>query len=173
MDLILQLLYGQAEDILHTKPTEEKSGAIRQLLFAAPTGGSPVQITAEPGQDLQVKLYKTPRYYPADTSGIYRLLGDLKKYSRGETVLLTYINRTGEESRIDRIAPSAETEGLTPEGLIALCGRIRLIHSDALKDLLAAGGYISFHFWDPEKNFRYRQIGRQLIRESLSEKENH
>lgn len=168
MDLVIQLLRTQAEEILHTESVTQESKTQRLMTFTNPSGGASVEITEEAGQDLRVKLYNTPRYYPRDAFGIKRLQEDLEKYSRGESAVLTYTDRTGAESDIDRVAPVAGTEALTLNTLVDLCMQINLIHSDALKDLLAAGGWITFRFWDQTKNFRYRQLGDKLNKEPLA-----
>ena len=46
--------------------------------------------------------------------------------------------------------------------LIELSNRISLLNSVDLKYLLVNGGTVNVHFWDPARDFRYRQIGSSL-----------
>ena len=85
--------------------------------------------------------------------------------NKAET-LLTYPNpygdRSGAESRSDRVTKAADAENLTLDSIIELSIRINLLNSVELKDLLANGGTVNVHFWNAAKDYRYRQIGDRL-----------
>ncbi len=105
-------------------------------------------------------LNKTPRYYQQDSTK--RLLADVADYAEGKIVFLDCTDRSGVESRSDRVTKAADVENLTLDSIIELSIRINLLNPVELKDLLANGGTVNVHFWNASKDFQYRQIGDRL-----------
>ena len=91
-----------------------------------------------------------------------KLLADVADYAEGKTVSLDYTDNRGTESKQDRIAKVSDVEGLTLSSIIDLSIRINLLNSVDLDYLLANGGTVNVHFWNPAKDFRYRRIGSAL-----------
>lgn len=162
MDPVLMMLKKKLGSLLHaeTELTAEKAGAL--LTCANPYGGKPLLVFCRPGEDIKVTLNKTPRYYEHDETSLKRLLSDAASYADGRTVTLDLTDCSGTESKHDRIAKAADVENLTLDALIDLSIRINLANSVELEDLLAGGGTVNVHFWNPAKDFRYRQIGNDL-----------
>ena len=95
-------------------------------------------------------------------ASIEKLLHDVANYTAEKTVSLDYTDNNGNESRHDRIAKASDAEALTLDTLVELSIRINLLNSVDLKYLLASGGTVNVHFWNPANDFRYRQIGSYL-----------
>lgn len=156
----LMILIEKLNSLLHTEAeiTNQKPGTL--LTYANPYGGKPIQVLFSPEEDIKVTLNKTSRYYQQNS--IKRLLDDVADYAEGKTVSLDVTDRNGNESRHDRVAKASDVEALTLDSLIDLSSRISLLNSVELKDLLVNGGTVNVHFWDPAKDFRYRQLGHNL-----------
>ena len=156
----LIMLIEKLNSLLHTEAeiTNKKPGTL--LTYTNPYGGKPIQILFSPEEDIKVTLNKTSRYYQQNS--IKRLLDDVADYAEGKTVSLDVTDRNGNESRHDRVAKASDVEVLTLDSLIDLSSRISLLNSVELKDLLVNGGTVNVHFWDPSKDFRYRQLGNRL-----------
>lgn len=162
MNMALAMLKLKLDDLLHQEAemTNKQPGTL--LTYKNPYGGKPLQVLFEPEEDIKVTLNKTSRYYRQDEGSVERLLHDVANYTAGKTVSLDVTDRNGNESRHDRIAKASDAEALTPESLIELSIRINLLNSVELKDLLVNGGTVNVHFWNPSKDYRYRQIGSNL-----------
>jgi hypothetical protein len=160
MDLVLLLLKEKLENLLHTEAEIITKKSETLLVYKNPYGGKPLQVLFNPAEDIKVTLNKTPRYYQQDSTE--RLLADVKNYAEGKTVSLDVTDNHGTESKIDRIAKADHVEDLTLSALIELCIRINLLNSVDLEYLLVNGGTVNVHFWNPAKDFRYRQIGSTL-----------
>lgn len=160
MNLVLLLIKEKLESLLHTEADIITKDPETLLVYKNPYGGKPLQVLFNPAEDIKVILNKTPRYYQQDSTE--RLLADVKNYAEGKTVSLDVTDNHGAESKIDRIAKTSDVEGLTPSSLVELCIRINLLNSVDLEYLLVNGGTVNVHFWDPAKDFRYRQIGHTL-----------
>ena len=160
MDLVLLLLKEKLDSLLHTEANITAKKAETLLTYENPHGGKPLQVLFNPAEDIKVILNKTPRYYQQNY--IKRLLDDVTNYAEGKTVSLDFTDNHGTESKIDRIAKTSDVEGLTLSSLLELCIRISLANSVELEYLLVNGGTVNVHFWDATKDFRYRQIGKNL-----------
>jgi hypothetical protein len=160
MNLELLLLREKLENLLHAEAEIITKKPETLLVFKNPYGGKPLQVLFTPGEDIKVTLNKTPRYYQQDSAE--RLLADVEKYSEGKTVSLDFTDNNGTESKTDRIAKTADVEGLALSSLIELSIRINLLNSVELEYLLVNGGTVNVHFWNAARDFRYRQIGRKL-----------
>ena len=160
MNLVLLLIKEKLESLLHTEAEIITKDPETLLVYKNPYGGKPLQVLFNPAEDIKVILNKTPRYYQQDSTE--RLLADVKNYAEGKTVSLDVTDNHGAESKIDRIAKTSDVEGLTPSSLVELCIRINLLNSVDLEYLLVNGGTVNVHFWNPAKDFRYRQIGHTL-----------
>ena len=160
MNLVLLLIKEKLESLLHTEAEIITKDPETLLVYKNPYGGKPLQVLFNPAEDIKAILNKTPRYYQQDSTE--RLLADVKNYAEGKTVSLDVTDNHGAESKIDRIAKTSDVEGLTPSSLVELCIRINLLNSVDLEYLLVNGGTVNVHFWDPAKDFRYRQIGHTL-----------
>ena len=155
-------LKEKLDSLLHQEAeiTNKQSGTL--LIYKNPYGGKPLQVLFNPEEDIRVILNKTPRYYQQDEASIEKLLHDVANYTAEKTVSLDYTDNNGNESRHDRIAKASDAEALTLDTLVELSIRINLLNSVELKGLLVNGGTVSVHFWNPAKDFRYRQIGSHL-----------
>ena len=162
MDLVLLLLKEKLESLLHAEAEIITKNSETLLVYKNPYGGKPLQVLFNPSEDIKVTLNKTSRYYQQDSTE--RLLADVKNYAEGKTVSLDVTDNHGTESKIDRIAKISDVEDLTLSSLIELSIRINLLNSVDLEYLLVNGGTVNVHFWDPAKDFRYRQIGHNLVK---------
>ena len=162
MNIVLVLLKEKLDSLLHQEAEITTKKTETLLTYRNPYGGKPLQVLFNPEEDIRVILNKTPRYYQQDEASIEKLLHDLENYISGKTVSLDYMDNNGNESRHDRIAKTSDVTGLTLSSLIELSIRINLLNSVDLEYLLASGGTVNVHFWDPAKDFRYRQIGSHL-----------
>ena len=162
MNIILLSLIKKLNLLFREEPEITEKEPEYFLTYWNPFGGKPVQVSYSPADDIKVILNKTPRYYPQDESSTERLLRDVENYITGKTVSLDYTDHHGNESKTDRITKASDAEALTPESLVELAIRINLLNSVDLKYLLVNGGTVNIHFWDPGKDFRYRQIGSSL-----------
>ena len=162
MNIVFMLLKEKLDSLLHQEAemTNRQPGTL--LTYQNPYGGKPLQVLFDPEEDIRVTLNKTSRYYRQDEASIERLLHDIANYTAGKTVSLDVTDRNGNESRQDRVAKASDADSLTLESLIELSIRINLLNSVELKDLLVNGGTVNVHFWDPSKDFRYRQLGNRL-----------
>ena len=162
MNIVLVSLKEKLDSLLHQEAeiTNKQPGTL--LIYKNPYGGKPLQVLFNPEEDIKVILNKTPRYYQQDKASIERLLRYIANYTAGNIVSLDVTDRNGNESRHDRIAKVSDVEALTLDSLIELSIRINLLNNVELKDLLVNGGTVSVHFWNPAKDFRYRQIGSHL-----------
>ena len=148
MNILLTLLNEQLKSLLHADAEITENKAETLLTYPNPYG------------DFKVTLNKTPRYYQQDSTK--RLLADVADYAEGKTVFLDCTDRSGAESRSDRVTKAADAENLNLDSIIELSIRINLLNPVELKDLLANGGTVNVHFWNASKNFKYRQIGDRL-----------
>ena len=162
MNLVLLLIKEKLESLLHTEADIITKDPETLLVYKNPYGGKPLQVLFNPEEDIKVTLNKTSRYYRQDEASIERLLRDIANYTAGNIVSLDVTDRKGNESRHDRITKASDAEALTLDALIELSIRINLLNSVELKDLLVNGGTVNIHFWNPTKDFRYRQIGSYL-----------
>ena len=160
MNLVLLLIKEKLENLLHTEAEIITKDPETLLVYKNPYGGKPLQVLFNPDEDIKIILNKTPRYYQQDSTE--RLLADVNNYAEGKIVSLDVTDNHGAESKIDRIAKTSDVEGLTLSSLIELSIRINLLNSVDLEYLLVNGGTVNVHFWDPAKDFRYRQIGHTL-----------
>ena len=162
MNIAFILLKEKLDNLLHTeaKITNTQPGTL--LTYQNPYCGKPLLVLFNPEEDIRVTLNKTSRYYQQDEGSIGKLLRDVEDYITGKTVSLDVTDRNGNESRQDRVAKASDAEALTPDSLIELAIRINLLNSVELKDLLVNGGTVNVHFWNPAKDFRYRQLGNRL-----------
>ena len=160
MDLELITLIEKLNSLLHTEANTTVKKQETLLTYGNPHGGKPLQVLFSPAEDIKVTLNKTSRYYQQNS--IKRLLDDVANYTEGKTVSLDFTDNHGAESNIDRIAKASDVEGLTLSSLVELSIRISLLNSVDLEYLLVNGGTVNVHFWDPAKDFRYRQIGHTL-----------
>ena len=170
MDTVLEILSRKIGNLLHSEAQITKNDRATVLIFPNLTGGRSQRLESIPGEDLKLALRKTSRFYERESGALERLLRDIEKYAAGQIVLLDYTARSGEESNLDRIASATDAAVTNLDGLIDLCIHCNLIHSDALADLLAAGGTLNVHFWDSRKDFYYKLKGRELVKESVSDK---
>ena len=153
MNILLTLLNEQLKSLLHADAEITENKAETLLTYPNPYG-------YRPAEDFKVTLNKTPRYYQQDSTK--RLLADVADYAEGKTVFLDCTDRSGAESRSDRVTKAADAENLTLDSIIELSIRINLLNPVELKDLLANGGTVNVHFWNAAKDYRYRQIGDRL-----------
>lgn len=160
MNLVLLLIKEKLESLLHTEAEIITKDPETLLVYKNPYGGKPLQVLFNLAEDIKVILNKTPRYYQQDSTE--RLLADVKNYVESKTVSLDVTDNHGAESKIDRIAKASDVEDLTLSSLVELSIRINLLNSVDLEYLLVNGGTVNVHFWDPAKDFRYRQIGHTL-----------
>ena len=160
MNLVLLLIKEKLESLLHTEAEIITKDPETLLVYKNPYGGKPLQVLFNLAEDIKVILNKTPRYYQQDSTE--RLLADVKNYVESKTVSLDVTDNHGAESKIDRIAKASDVEDLTLSSLIELSIRINLLNSVDLEYLLVNGGTVNVHFWDPAKDYRYRQIGHTL-----------
>lgn len=170
MDTVLEILSRKIGDLLHSEAQITKNGETTTLVFPNPTGGRSLRLESIPGEDLKLALRKTSRFYERESAALERLLRDIERYASGQIVLLDYTTWEGEESNLDRITTAAAAAVKNLDELIDLCIHCNLIHSDALTDILAAGGTLNVHFWDSRKDFYYKLKGRELVKESVSDK---
>ena len=162
MNIVLVLLKEKLDSLLHQEAEITTKKTETLLTYRNPYGGKPLQVLFNPEEDIKVTLNKTPRYYQQDEASIEKLLHDVANYTAEKTVSLDYTDHHGNESKTDRITKASDAEALTPESLVELAIRINLLNSVDLKYLLVNGGTLNIHFWDPGKDFRYRQIGSSL-----------
>ena len=162
MNIVLMLLNKKLDSLLHAEAEITTKKTETLLTYKNPYGGKPLQVLFDPEEDIKVTLNKTPRYYRQDEGSVERLLHDVANYTAGKTVSLDVTDRNGNESRQDRITKASDAEALTLDALIELSVRINLLNSVELKDLLVNGGTVNVHFWNPAKDFRYRQLGSRL-----------
>lgn len=160
MNLVLLLIKEKLESLLHTEAEIITKDPETLLVYKNPYGGKPLQVLFNLAEDIKVILNKTPRYYQQDSTE--RLLADVKNYVESKTVSLDVTDNHGAESKIDRIAKASDVEDLTLSSLVELSIRINLLNSVDLEYLLVNGGTVNVHFWDPAKDYRYRQIGHTL-----------
>ena len=127
LNILLTLLNEQLKSLLHADAeiTENKSETL--LTYPNPYGGKPLQVLYRPAEDFKVTLNKTPRYYQQDSTK--RLLADVADYAEGKTVFLDCTDRSGAESRSDRVTKAADAENLTLDSIIELSIRINLLNS--------------------------------------------
>lgn len=167
MDTVLEILARKIGVLLNSDTQITKNGETITLIFPNPSGGRSLRLESTPGEDLKLTLRKTSRFYERESAALERLLRDIEKYASAQVVLLDYMAREGEESNFDRMAIAAEASLTNIDQLIDLCIHCNLIHSDALTDLLTAGGTLHIHFWNSRKDFCYKLKGRELVRESM------
>ena len=166
MDTVVEILARKIGNILNSEAQITNNRETTVLLFPNPSGGHPLRLESSPGEDLKLALRKTYRFYERESASLDRLLRDIENYAAGRIALLGYTTRQGEESSFDRITSVSDTAVTTFDELIDLCIRCRLIHSDALTDIVTAGGMLTIHFWDSRKDFCYKLKGRELVKES-------
>lgn len=160
LNILLTLLNEKLQDLLHAEAEITESKTETLLTYPNPYGGKPLQVLYRPAEDFKLTLNKTPRYYQQDSTK--RLLADVADYAEGKIVFLDCTDRSGVESRSDRVTKAADVENLTLDSIIELSIRINLLNPVELKDLLANGGTVNVHFWNASKDFQYRQIGDRL-----------
>ena len=121
LNILLTLLNEQLKSLLHADAeiTENKSETL--LTYPNPYGGKPLQVLYRPAEDFKVTLNKTPRYYQQDSTK--RLLADVADYAEGKTVFLDCTDRSGAESRSDRVTKAADAENLTLDSIIDVSER--------------------------------------------------
>ncbi|MBR4908053.1 MAG: hypothetical protein IKZ43_03455 [Acidaminococcaceae bacterium] len=162
MNIVLVLLKEKLDSLLRQEADITTKKEETLLTYKNPFGKNPLQVLFSPEEDIKVILNKTPRYYRQDEASIEKLLHDVASYTAGKTVSLDFTDNNGNESRHDRIAKASDVEALTLDSLVELSIRINLLNSVELKYLLASGGTVNVHFWNPANDFRYRQIGSYL-----------
>jgi hypothetical protein len=153
MDLTTKLCIERMRAILHSEGTIKDSEWQTEATFANPAGGAPVRVQFGSEPDVCVRLGKTPRYYPADGDGRDKMLHDLEDYAAGRIVTLSYTRLSGETCPQDRVVPRSALDGITLDGLVALCLKTGLATGDEIRDVLAAGGCVEVHGWNSTQDF--------------------